>query len=242
MSHQHKVSISTVVGDGVSTPTLRGSSLRRNSRTRSSRKRPLSGFRRRPSPDFSPRGEPRFKVSMVNIRTATPQINRFGTDAERVNRVNGKRLLFEKLRVLWSKGVISGKTTPSRRFRARAGGECRGQSWRLAGQWDLPQSVKHGLEETRIGICLEEGDPDLDAYEEALAAARHLADLDPAIPDSQHLLAAALEGLALACETDGRREKAQSLWREASETLSACAYAGSLRPCGQKILRRRRPA
>ena len=25
----------------------------------------------------------------------------------------------------------------------------------------MPQSVKHGLEETRIGICLGEGDPDV---------------------------------------------------------------------------------
>ena len=56
-----------------------------------------------PSPDFSPRGEPRLKVSMVNIRTATPQINRFGTDAERGQSSEWEAVVVEKLRVLWSK-------------------------------------------------------------------------------------------------------------------------------------------
>ena len=55
------------------------------------------------SPDFSPRGEPRLKVSMVNIRTATPQINRFGTDAERGQSSEWEAVVVEKLRVLWSK-------------------------------------------------------------------------------------------------------------------------------------------
>jgi hypothetical protein len=55
------------------------------------------------SPDFSPRGEPRLKVSIVNIRTATPQINRFGTDAERGQSSEWEAVIVEKLRVLWSK-------------------------------------------------------------------------------------------------------------------------------------------
>ncbi len=55
------------------------------------------------SPDFSPRGERRLKVSMVNIRTATPQINRFGTDAERGQSSEWEAVIVEKLRVLWSK-------------------------------------------------------------------------------------------------------------------------------------------
>jgi hypothetical protein len=48
-------------------------------------------------------GEPRLKVSMVNIRTATPQINRFGTDAERGQLSEWEAVVVEKLRVLWSK-------------------------------------------------------------------------------------------------------------------------------------------
>ncbi|MCA1851103.1 MAG: hypothetical protein LC647_01530 [Beggiatoa sp.] len=54
------------------------------------------------SPDFSPRGEPRLKVSMVNIRTATPQIHRFGTDTERGQSSEWEAVIVEKLRVLWS--------------------------------------------------------------------------------------------------------------------------------------------
>jgi hypothetical protein len=54
------------------------------------------------SPDFSPRGEPRLKVSMVNIRTARPQIHRFGTDAERGQSGEWEAVIVEKLRVLWS--------------------------------------------------------------------------------------------------------------------------------------------
>jgi hypothetical protein len=56
-----------------------------------------------PSPDFSPRGEPRLKVSMVNIRTATPQINRFGTDAEGGQLSEWEAVIVKELRVLWSK-------------------------------------------------------------------------------------------------------------------------------------------
>jgi heme peroxidase len=52
------------------------------------------------SPDFSPRGEPRLKVSMVNIKTATPQINRFGMDAERGQSSEWEAVIVEKLRVL----------------------------------------------------------------------------------------------------------------------------------------------
>jgi len=40
---------------------------------------------------------------MVNIRTATPQINRFGTDAERGQSSEWEAVVVEKLRVLWSK-------------------------------------------------------------------------------------------------------------------------------------------
>jgi hypothetical protein len=40
---------------------------------------------------------------MVNIRTATPQINRFGTDAERGQLSEWEAVIVEKLRVLWSK-------------------------------------------------------------------------------------------------------------------------------------------
>jgi hypothetical protein len=43
------------------------------------------------------------KVSVVNIRTATPQINRFGTDAERGQSSEWEAVVVEKLRVLWSK-------------------------------------------------------------------------------------------------------------------------------------------
>jgi hypothetical protein len=42
------------------------------------------------------------KVSMVNIRTARPQIHRFGTDAERGQSVEWEAVIVEKLRVLWS--------------------------------------------------------------------------------------------------------------------------------------------
>jgi hypothetical protein len=60
---------------------------------------------------------------MVNIRTATPQINRFGTDAERdQSSLMGSGYRGEIAGAV-EQGVISGKTTPSRRFRARAGGE-----------------------------------------------------------------------------------------------------------------------
>ncbi len=55
------------------------------------------------SPDFSPRGEPRLKVSIMNIRAATPQINRFGTDAERGQSSEWEAVIVEKLRLLWSK-------------------------------------------------------------------------------------------------------------------------------------------
>jgi hypothetical protein len=55
------------------------------------------------SPDFSPRGKLRLKISMVNIRKATPQINRFGTDAERGQLSEWEAVVVEKLRVLWSK-------------------------------------------------------------------------------------------------------------------------------------------
>lgn len=40
---------------------------------------------------------------MVNIRTATPQIKRFGTDAERGQSSEWEAVVVEKLRVLWSK-------------------------------------------------------------------------------------------------------------------------------------------
>jgi hypothetical protein len=40
---------------------------------------------------------------MVNIRTATPQINRVGTDAERGQSSEWEAVVVEKLRVLWSK-------------------------------------------------------------------------------------------------------------------------------------------
>jgi hypothetical protein len=40
---------------------------------------------------------------MVNIRTATPQINRFGTDTERGQSSEWEAVVVEKLRVLWSK-------------------------------------------------------------------------------------------------------------------------------------------
>jgi hypothetical protein len=40
---------------------------------------------------------------MVNIGAATPQINRFGTDAERGQSSEGEAVFVEKLRVLWSK-------------------------------------------------------------------------------------------------------------------------------------------
>jgi hypothetical protein len=43
------------------------------------------------------------KVSMVNIRRATPQINRFVTDAERGQSSEWEAVDVEKLRVLWSK-------------------------------------------------------------------------------------------------------------------------------------------
>jgi hypothetical protein len=46
---------------------------------------------------------PGLKVSMVNIRTATPQMNRFGTDAERGQSSEWEAVMVEKLRVLWSK-------------------------------------------------------------------------------------------------------------------------------------------
>jgi ribosomal protein L23 len=44
------------------------------------------------------------KVSMVNIRTATPQIHRFGTGAERGQSSEWEAVIVEILRVLWSKG------------------------------------------------------------------------------------------------------------------------------------------
>jgi hypothetical protein len=40
---------------------------------------------------------------MVNIRTATLQINRFGTDPERGQLNEWEAVIVEKLRVLWSK-------------------------------------------------------------------------------------------------------------------------------------------
>lgn len=40
------------------------------------------------------------KVSMVNVRTATPQINRFGMDAERGQSSAWGAVIVEKLRVL----------------------------------------------------------------------------------------------------------------------------------------------
>ena len=43
------------------------------------------------------------KVSMVNIRTAAPQIKRFGTDAERGQSSEWEAVIVEKLRMLWSK-------------------------------------------------------------------------------------------------------------------------------------------
>jgi hypothetical protein len=39
---------------------------------------------------------------MVKIRTATPQINRIGTDAERGQSREWEAVIVEKLRVLWS--------------------------------------------------------------------------------------------------------------------------------------------
>ena len=40
---------------------------------------------------------------MVNTRTATPQMNRFGTDAERSQSSEWEAVVVEKVRVLWSK-------------------------------------------------------------------------------------------------------------------------------------------
>jgi hypothetical protein len=40
---------------------------------------------------------------MVDIRTATPQIKRFGMDAERGQSSEWEAVIVEKLRVLWSK-------------------------------------------------------------------------------------------------------------------------------------------
>jgi len=40
---------------------------------------------------------------MVNIRTATPQMNRFGTVAERGQLSEWEAVIVGKLRVLWSK-------------------------------------------------------------------------------------------------------------------------------------------